>query len=128
MPKPKAFVRADRVADLIQRILATKLLEMGDARFKLVTITSVQLSKDFSYAKIYVTILLDEEEEIKSLIKALNHAAKYLRRELGAAIKIRLTPELKFIYDESTATGFKLSSLIHDAMKKTGNSSDDNES
>lgn len=115
----RRFDRTQRVADLIQKALAPILLQdMSDERFHLVTVTGVTVSRDLSYAKIYVSVLQDEMEEIKFTIKALNKAAKPLRYELAHAVELRVVPELKFVYDESTAHGFHISGLIDDAVKK----------
>lgn len=113
------YDRTQRVADLIQKSLAQMLLEdMGDERFKLVTITSVIVSRDMSYAKIYVSMLEEDPEKIKNNILALNKASKFLRFNLAKAVDLRIVPELKFMYDSSTAHGFLISALIDDAIKK----------
>lgn len=115
----RGYQRTERVADLIQKALAQLLLQENDERFRLVTVTSVTVSKDLSYAKIYVSVLMDEEEKIKQTVQALNRAAKGLRYNLAKMVELRIVPELRFVYDESTAHGFKLSSLIDAAVKKT---------
>lgn len=116
----RGFERSQRVADLIQKTLALMLLEdMTDERFRLVTITGVTVSKDLSYAKVYVSILLDDKEKIKQVVDALNRSAKAFRYQLAKAVKLRIAPELKFTYDEATAHGFHISSLIDSAIKKT---------
>jgi ribosome-binding factor A len=115
----RAYHRSDRVADLLQKTLAHLLLrKMGDERFRFVTITSVQLSRDLSFAKIYVTVLNEDDTHIKEILRALNDAAKYLRHQIAQTVKLRIAPELKFIYDESTANGFRISALIDAAIKK----------
>jgi ribosome-binding factor A len=115
----RGFSRTERVADLIQKALAQLLLQtMLDNRFHLVTLTGVTVSKDFSYATIYVSVLLDKEEEIAEVIIALNRAAKSLRYDLAQEIELRVIPKLKFVYDESTARGFRISGLIDSAVKK----------
>jgi ribosome-binding factor A len=116
----RSFDRTQRVADLIQKSLATMLLQsMTDERFRLVTITSVTVVRDLSYAKIYVSVLMDEEDKIKQTIEALNRAAKSMRYHLAHEVDLRVVPELKFIYDESTARGFRISTLIDSAVKKS---------
>jgi ribosome-binding factor A len=116
----RGFERSQRVADLIQKTLAQMLLEdMSDERFKLVTITSVSVSRDLSYAKVYVGMLIDEKEKIKETVDTLNRAAKALRYQLAQVVKLRIAPELKFIYDDSTARGFQLSHLINSIDKKS---------
>jgi ribosome-binding factor A len=119
MRKARGFDRAQRMADLIQKTLAQMLLEdMSDERFRMVTVMGVTLSKDFSYAKVFVSVLTDDEEKILATVKALNGAARSLRYHLAQEINIRVTPELKFVYDESTARGFRISSLIDAAINK----------
>lgn len=116
----RGFDRSQRIADQIQRILGPMLLqEMGDERMRLVTITSVTVARDLSFAKIYVGVLSEDEAEIKNIVNALNHAAKTLRYRLAQEIELRIMPELKFVYDESAAHGFKISSLIDAAINKT---------
>lgn len=122
----RGYNRADRVADLIQKTLAQMLLEeMSDDRFRLVTVTGVTVSRDFGHAKVYVSVLLDDEEKIQQVVSALNRAAKSLRYNLAHAVKLRVVPALRFEYDASTAHGFRISNLIHSAVKKTDK--DDNE-
>jgi len=115
----RGFARSQRVADLIQKVLAQMLIEdMSDERFRFVTITSVTVSRDLSYAKIYVSMLIDEKDKIKETVDALNRAAKSLRYQLAQEVKLRIAPELKFIYDDSSLRGFHLSHLINAIDKK----------
>jgi ribosome-binding factor A len=115
----RGYNRRDRVADLIQKSLAKIILqELSDERFRLVTITGVELSRDLSYAKVFVSMLQDDPEQIKETISTLNRMAKQIRYSLAHDVKLRITPELKFAYDESTAYGFKISNLIDSAIKK----------
>lgn len=120
MKRGRGFNRTERVGDLIQQALARILLEeMGDERFRLVTITDVTVSRDTSYAKVYVSVLADDEETINQLVTALNRAAKSLRFSLAKAVDLRIIPELKFVYDATTAQGFHLSNLIDKAVAKS---------
>ena len=117
--KKRGFDRTQRVADLLQKSLAQIVHEdMTDDRFRLVTITSVAVSRDLSYAKVFVTVLEDDMEKIKQTIIALNRAAKSLRYNLAREVQLRIVPELKFVFDESTAQGFRISMLIDSAVKK----------
>lgn len=115
----RGYERRERVADLIQKTLAQMLLQdMTDDRFRLVTITGVTVSRDLSYAKVYISVLMDEEEKIAATVNELNNHAKTFRYNLAHAVDLRIVPELKFVYDESTARGFRISSLIDSATKK----------
>jgi ribosome-binding factor A len=116
----RGFERTQRVADLLHKTLAQMLLQdMSDDRFRLVTVTEVTVTRDLSYAKVYVSVLLEDESKIKQTVDALNRAAKSLRYNLAHAVDLRVVPELKFVYDESTARGFQISSLIDSAVKKS---------
>lgn len=118
----RGYERRERVADLIQKTLAQMLLQdMSDDRFRLVTVTCVSVSRDLSFAKVYVSVLVDEEAKIAAIVDALNQSAKTLRYNLAHAVDLRIVPELKFVYDESTARGFRISSLIDSATKNDKN-------
>lgn len=111
--------RMHRVANLVQTTLADILLkETEDSRFHMVTITSVSLAKDMSSAKVFVSIW--DESKVKETIVALNNASKFLRHALAKSkIEMRVIPELKFVYDDSTARGSHISALLHHALKNT---------
>lgn len=115
----RGFDRTRRVADLLQKTLAQMLLQdMSDDRFRMVTVASVTISRDLSYAKVYVSVMFDDAEKIKQTVDALNRSAKALRFNLAKEVQLRIAPELKFIYDETTAKGFRISDLIDAAIKK----------
>lgn len=126
------FKRTDRIADVLQREIAD-LIQRGvkDPRLVgMITVSAVEISHDLSYAKIYVTQLDNSPEAIRNNLKILNHAAGYFRSELGQRIKLRITPQLKFIYDESISRGAYLSGLIDSAIaadKEPPNPDDDNQ-
>lgn len=114
---PKAYSRTERVSDLIQTALAKILQEAAqELKLGMVTITDVNLSPDLSFAKIFVSVL--EDEKANEIIASLNNESKHFRYLLAQEVKLRITPELKFIYDDSTVRGQRISSLINDALKK----------
>ena len=117
--KKRGFDRTQRVADLIQKTLGRMLLQdMPDPRFKFVTIVSVTVSRDLGYATVYVSMLQDDPEKIKETVADLNRHAKNLRYQVAQEVDLRVMPELRFVYDESTANGFRISSLLNAALKK----------
>ncbi|ALP53038.1 ribosome-binding factor A [Candidatus Tenderia electrophaga] len=114
---PREFSRTKRVEAQIQRELAQLIqFELKDPRIGLVTVSGVEVSKDLAYAKVYVTALGDEQHSVDEMLAALNHAAGFLRRELGKHLTTRVTPQLNFIYDESVERGANLSALIDAAL------------
>lgn len=128
----KMSPRAHRVADQVQRILADLIRrEVKDPRLGMVSITGVDVSRDFAYASVYVTVMsphgLDAGERLEDMgeldrryieesVAVLNKAAGYLRSLLGKELSLRTTPALKFKYDESLARGRYMSSLIDRAI------------
>jgi ribosome-binding factor A len=108
------YSRLDRVADVIQRELAQIIQqEMKDPRVGMITIADVKVSKDLAYAKIYVSVMM--EEHAKESIAALNKAAGFLRGLLAKRMTIRVMPSLSFVYDDTTIKANRLSKLIDDA-------------
>ncbi|PTS83066.1 30S ribosome-binding factor RbfA [Pseudomonas sp. HMWF032] len=120
----KEFSRAQRIGDQIQRELAQLIrMEVKDPRLGgLVTITAVDVSRDSSHAKVYVTVMGGEPEDgvdsVAQSIKVLNDASGFLRMQLGRAMKLRSVPNLRFHYDESVVRGAQLSALIERAVSE----------
>lgn len=109
----KVYSRQQRVADLIQQELARLILrELTELKPALVTVSAVKVSKDYHYAKVYVTVLADQKSQVTAAIDVLNNAAPYLRSLLAKTLNMRTTPELRFVYDESVQYGVKLAALI----------------
>ncbi|QRN02683.1 30S ribosome-binding factor RbfA [Legionella sp. MW5194] len=108
------FKRTDRVAEMLQRKLSQIIQqEIKDPRLpSFVTISGVKVSGDLSHAKVYFTVLGDENKQAAVI---LNTAASYLRTALARTIKLRTVPQLHFVYDESIEYGRRLSKLIDEA-------------
>lgn len=112
----KEYSRTRRVGEQIQRELAVALRqEISDPRVGMVTVSAVDVSPDFSHAKVYVTTL-GEEGEREAALAALNQAAGHLRACLARRLTLRTMPQLRFRYDHSVAEGNRLSALIDAAM------------
>jgi len=115
---PRDFSRIDRVADTLQKELAYLIQqEMQDANLGIVTLTQVRVSKDFSLAKVFVSILF-KENEAKKTIQTLNKAAGFLRGLLAKRVRLRRMPALVFVYDETTVKAHRLHKLIDTAHKE----------
>lgn len=117
------FKRTDRIAEFIMRELSV-LIQRGvkDPRLpKFVTITTVKVSKDFSHAKVYFTAFGSDAQEV---LQILNGASGYLRTLLAKSMKLRIVPELHFVYDESIEYAKHLSRLIDEVNPPTENSED----
>ena len=113
---PREFSRTRRVAEQIQRDLAVLIRDaVKDPRLGMVSISGVEVSRDMGQAKVYVSVLGDEQEAEAS-IEVLKRAAGFLRRELGREMVIRSVPQLKFIHDRSLEQGAHMSALIDEAL------------
>lgn len=112
--------RTQRIGDQIQRELASLIRqELKDPRLGMVTVSNVKVSPDMGYADIYVTVMgsnLDEKPD--ESIAVLNAAAGFLRGEVGRAIRTRVTPRLRFHYDEVVARGNRMAVLINEAVRE----------
>ena len=114
--------RLRRVADQIQRELSELLrAELKDPRVGMITLTGVEVSPDFAHARVFFTTLADAES-LKSIEAGLEHAAGFLRAQLGKRLTLRVTPEIRFKHDVSVERGVRLSQLIDAAM--TGKKAD----
>lgn len=109
----KEFSRTQRVAQQMQKELAVILQrEIKDPRVGMVTVSDVEVSRDLSYARVFVTILTIGEQTEAQGIKVLNEASGYIRTLVGKAMRLRIVPELKFVYDESLVEGMRMSNLV----------------
>lgn len=114
--------RIGRINEEVQRELASLLRELKDPRVSgLISITNVEVTPDLRFAKVYVSVL--ETEQAKDTLKGLKSAGGYLRRELGARLNLRHTPQLDFVLDDSIAYG----AHIFDILSKLDIPEDDHE-
>jgi ribosome-binding factor A len=104
--------RPDRVADQIRGELASLLTrEVHDPGIGFVTLTRVQVSPDLQQARVWYTVLGDDKSRAASA-RALERAAPFLRRQVGARLRIRRTPELRFTYDDSIAGQDRIEKIL----------------
>ena len=129
----KDYPRSYRVADQIQRELSDLIRhELKDPRIPdMITIAGVEVSKDLSHAKIYVSAITIESEgpEVRDeMVDALNQGGGFLRKGLGGRMRLRIVPTLKFFYDDVQQAGSKLSGLIDEAVATNTTDADSDDS
>ena len=108
----QTFSRARRVGEQIKRDLAALIRSEGDdPRLNMVSITSVEVSRDMAAARVFVTLLGDPADR-SEVLDELNRLAPRLRGEIGRRMHIRSVPALNFVYDEVPEQGARLSNLI----------------
>src|SRR5262245_1840053 len=104
--------RTQRVALQIQQEISLILSRnLKDPRSGFVTVTGVDLSPDLRYAKVYVSAMGDDKTRRGSL-EALNHAAGWIRHELGQRIRMKFLPEIVFRTDTSLDYGERIDRLL----------------
>ena len=113
---PREYARHQRLATQILRTLSELLrFDTKDPRLQGVSLTAVDLSRDLSVARVYFS-LLNPDDPAGPAQEGLEKAAGFLRGKLGAAIKVRHVPELRFFHDDSAKQGARISELIDDAL------------
>jgi ribosome-binding factor A len=104
--------RPDRVADQIRGELAQLLArDVHDPGIGFVTLTRVQVSPDIQLARVFYTVLGDASAR-KNSARALDRASAFLRRQIGARLRLKRVPELKFQYDEAVAGQDRIEQLL----------------
>lgn len=114
----REFSRNQRLGNQLLRTLSELLrFETKDPRLDGISLTSVDLTRDLSVAKVYFSTL-DPDADPAPVQEGLERASGFLRSQLGKAIKVRHVPELRFMHDDSAAVSAKISSLIDDAVHR----------
>lgn len=118
--------RLGRISEEIKRIVSTTLMnELKDPRISSMTsITSVEVTRDLRYAKIYVTVLGNEQDK-EETIKGLESSKGFIRKEIGVQLNLRYTPEPLFYLDKSIEHGFKISKILNDINNNNSGRKDD---
>ena len=104
--------RMRRVNEIVREVVAEAIpRDLEDPRIGWVTVTSVDTSPDLRNAKIWVSVLGDENEREASLA-ALNSSHGILQRAIAAEMTIKHTPALRFLYDDAPERGMRLARLL----------------
>ncbi|MCP3772844.1 30S ribosome-binding factor RbfA [Paenibacillus sp. MZ04-78.2] len=108
-----AKIRVGRVGEQIKKELSQIIQsELKDPRIGFITVTGVDVTNDFSQAKVYLSVLGSDEQKEETL-KALARGTGFIRSELGKRIRMRKIPDLLFKFDASIDYGSKIETLIH---------------
>ncbi|QCI24435.1 30S ribosome-binding factor RbfA [Buchnera aphidicola (Muscaphis stroyani)] len=116
----KSFSRASRIASEIQKKIALIIHHsLKDPRFKIViTVSEVQVSKDLSNAKIFISFLdYHKKENSKKILIILNKASGYIRKLLCKEMRLRIVPNIVFYHDSSSIQGNKISMILNNLIK-----------
>lgn len=110
--KVREFIK-EQVGEIIQH-------HLKDPRIGFVSVTDVEISADLRHAKVYVSVLGNEQAKADTMT-GLQSAQGYVRGELGRRLQMRFTPEIVFKLDESIERGTRVVSLLRDVAKDTKN-------
>lgn len=104
--------RQERVAELLRGKLSELILfRVKDPRVKLASIAGVEVSGDLSHARVRVSVL-GAEEERQAAVEALQHAAGFLRSQVGKGLRLRVTPELTFVLDRGAEHSQRMTEIL----------------
>lgn len=110
---PRDFSRTERVGQLIQTGIAKHIQEfLRDKVQTLVTVTAVEVSKDFSVARVFISTFPDDAVSLNEVLHQLEPQTKEFRHVLAHELALRRMPKLRFVFDDSIKTGSHLSSLL----------------
>ena len=108
-----------QVQEEVSEIISRKL---KDPRIGFVTVTRAKVTADLGYADVYVSVM-GSQEDIERTFACLGSAASFIRAELGRRLRIKRIPEIRFRYDDSTARGARIDSILKD-LKEDRNGGD----
>src|SRR5918996_3781904 len=109
-----ATERMRRVDEVMREVIGSAIsTELEDPRIGFVTVTSVETSPDLRSARVYVSVLGDEDERARSL-DGLKASHGYLQSQVADELRLKRTPVLEFVYDDSIDTGMRISGLLEE--------------
>ena len=118
MPRTGARIRPERVAEQVRIEIAGILQrDLKDPRVGLATCTRVQVSRDLKVAKVYISVLGTSEEQ-KRTMTVLEGASGFVRRLLWQRLGLRVSPEVRFLFDPSVEYGIKLERLLQESRRQ----------
>ncbi|HEY7545157.1 MAG TPA: 30S ribosome-binding factor RbfA [Blastocatellia bacterium] len=116
--------RPERLAEQIKEEVSVIISgELNDPRVGFVTVTEAKVSPDLKHAKIFVSVI-GEDQHIAESMKALNHASGFIRHRLGSVMRIKHAPELRFIHDDTERTAARIEELLSEEVQKAKDDED----
>jgi len=111
--------RKERIASLLKQAVSRIIMsELNDPRMGFVTVVKVEPSPDLKSAKVHVSVM-GEASDINRTLEGLKHAARFIRRQVGEEVALRIVPELVFVEDKSVKGSVRVSRLIAEALAES---------
>lgn len=113
--------RVNRISEEVKRVISDIIRnDLNDPRIStMCSVVAADVTPDLRYARVYVSVLGNEEEKQRTM-NGLSSAAGFIRRELGKKIELRYSPEVIFELDNSIEHGAYINKLIKEVKKKDG--------
>jgi ribosome-binding factor A len=105
----------EKVKTEVARILQT---QMSDPRMGFITVTDCDLTADFRYAKIKVSVMADKDAEVRRVMRMLSDATGYVQGILAGRLRTRVTPALTFVLDKGVEQSVKISGLLDELRRE----------
>lgn len=110
-----------RIDEVMRKVIGSAITtELEDPRIGFVTVTSVATSPDLRSARVYVSVLGEDEEERAATLEGLASSHGKLQAAIAREVRIKHTPTLKFFYDDSLERGVRLAHLLEDDADEQG--------
>jgi ribosome-binding factor A len=104
--------RLRRINEAMREVLSGAITsELKDPRVGFVTVTAVETSPDLRHARVFVSVLGNPGERRRTM-QALENARGFLQRRVGSELRIKNTPQIQFIYDDTAERGMRISELL----------------
>jgi ribosome-binding factor A len=111
------YKRSDRVGDLLLELVSQLLTrEVSDPRIRPITLTAAEVSKDLRHARIYFS-LLTENERKPEVLSGLKSAAGFIRAKVAKELKLRFVPTIEFVYDNTADHARRIEDLLQQVKK-----------
>lgn len=111
---PRDYPRSERVEQLSREVLGEAVRELKDPRVGFATVTSVKMSPDLRQARMYVSVLGNDEQRAET-IEAIRHALPHLRSVLGREVRLKFLPRLDVVEDLTALHGERIETLLREA-------------
>jgi ribosome-binding factor A len=104
--------RMRRVNEAVREVVSVRIAEgLRDPRIGFVTVTSVDTSPDLRHARVYVSVLGSPDER-EATMAGLESAHGLLQQSVASELRLKHTPTLQFVFDESIQRGMRISELL----------------
>ena len=108
-----AAPRMRRINEVLREVIGAAIAELSDPRIGFVTVTSVETSPDLRAAKVFVSVLGNEEEGKETMV-GLRSSHGVIQSKIAAETRMKRTPTLSFRYDETVEQGIRISQLLEE--------------